>query len=84
MITRVLVLLLFYGAWCDLQQENILSLRHIYMLGLFYLINSITCVYKNKETCSKDLEEHGVDIFHIFDINLIWITWIEKWKCYFF
>ena len=48
------------------------------MLGLFYLINSITCVYKNKETCSKDLEEHGVDFFHVCDLNLIRRTWIEN------
>lgn len=49
------------------------------MLGLlfYYLIYSVTCVYKIRGS-SKDLEQHGVDFFHVCDINLIWRTWIEN------
>jgi hypothetical protein len=38
---------------------------------------SYLCV-QNKGKYSKDLEQHGVDFFHVCDINLIWRTWIEN------
>ncbi|KAL5658278.1 hypothetical protein ACJX0J_031441 [Zea mays] len=71
---------------CEQAMVNLVvfACLHVRLLPLLYLLPILYDLLKGASIgtiilpYSKDLEQHGVDFFHVCDINLIWRTWIEN------